>query len=382
MSGKKASGQRRVILRVSLVAIVVVLVTLLGSGTALAADRWKDITDQQWINTYGVTAAQVDTVADGFTDGTFRPTQALNRGQAAKMVVDGFGIATKTPATPTFTDVIPSHQFYKWVEGGVDAQVITGYPDDTYRPNSTMQRQQANTILARYLSGLEKAALGGIQGEEELYETVTEWYQEEGSSLLDAFADGGTVATAHRPGTAYLVHHEVVQGSPSGGQYYLKPLTSLTRAQGAALILRVADISFATPAPTVTALNPSSGPTVGGNTVVITGTNFTGATAVRFGSISATNFVVNSAIKITAIAPAGPQGSTINVTVTTSAGTSSSAGTANDYFYDSSATVPSAIDAGQGRHESSGRGHERRHPATGSHRHQRCGHGLGYGHSG
>ena len=125
MSGKRTSGQRRVILRVSLIAMVVALVTLLGAGTALAADRWNDITDQQWINSYGVTAAQVFTVAEGYEDGSFKPNLALKRGQAAKMVVDGFGIATKTPATPTFTDVIPSHIFYKWVEGGVDAQVIS-----------------------------------------------------------------------------------------------------------------------------------------------------------------------------------------------------------------------------------------------------------------
>ncbi len=113
-------------------------------------------------------------------DGTFRPTQALNRGQAAKMVVDGFGHthedAAGTPPSPTFS--LP--QFYKWVEGGwmpKSSPATRTTPTGRIRP---WQRQQANTILARHLSGLEKAALGGIQGEEELYPTVTEWYQEEG----------------------------------------------------------------------------------------------------------------------------------------------------------------------------------------------------------
>ena len=40
------------------------------------------------------------------------------------------------------------------------------------------------------------------------------------------------------------------------------------------------------PAPTVTGLNPTSGPTAGGTPVTITGTNFTGATAVKFGTTS------------------------------------------------------------------------------------------------
>ncbi len=37
------------------------------------------------------------------------------------------------------------------------------------------------------------------------------------------------------------------------------------------------------PAPTVTGLAPTSGPASGGTSVVITGTGFTGATAVQFG---------------------------------------------------------------------------------------------------
>jgi len=42
----------------TLMMALVALVTLLGAGTALAANHWTDITDQQWVNDYGVTAAQ------------------------------------------------------------------------------------------------------------------------------------------------------------------------------------------------------------------------------------------------------------------------------------------------------------------------------------
>jgi hypothetical protein len=54
--------------------------------------------------------------------------------------------------------------------------------------------------------------------------------------------------------------------------------------------------------------------------VIITGTNFTGATAVMFGAVAATTFTVNSATQITATSPAGT--GTANVTVTTPDGTS------------------------------------------------------------
>ena len=72
--------------------------------------------------------------------------------------------------------------------------------------------------------------------------------------------------------------------------------------------------------PTVTSLAPASGGTGGGTIVGITGTNFSGVTAVKFGSANA-SFTVNSATSITATSPAGAAG-TVDITVTTVTGTS------------------------------------------------------------
>ncbi len=73
--------------------------------------------------------------------------------------------------------------------------------------------------------------------------------------------------------------------------------------------------------PTVTSISPNTGPARGGTSVTITGTNFTGATAVKFGVANATSFSVISATTIIAISPAGALG-TVSVAVTTAAGTS------------------------------------------------------------
>lgn len=61
--------------------------------------------------------------------------------------------------------------------------------------------------------------------------------------------------------------------------------------------------------PTVTDVAPSSGPTAGGNTVVITGTNFTDATDVLFDGLSAESITVDSDTQITAVVPAHASGS-------------------------------------------------------------------------
>ncbi|WP_170124265.1 Ig-like domain-containing protein [Breznakibacter xylanolyticus] len=84
-------------------------------------------------------------------------------------------------------------------------------------------------------------------------------------------------------------------------------------------------------APSVSGISPTSGPAGGGTSVTITGTDFTGVTAVQFGSTAATGFTVNSTTQITATAPAGSAGN-VNVTVTTAGGTST-IGAANQYTY-------------------------------------------------
>ncbi|MFG2826890.1 IPT/TIG domain-containing protein [Streptomyces sp. NPDC048434] len=73
------------------------------------------------------------------------------------------------------------------------------------------------------------------------------------------------------------------------------------------------------PAPVLTTLSPTSGPTSGGNVVIINGTNLSGATLVKFGSNSGV-ILTNTATQLTVIAPAGV--GTVNVTVTTAGGVS------------------------------------------------------------
>ena len=88
--------------------------------------------------------------------------------------------------------------------------------------------------------------------------------------------------------------------------------------------------------PTVTTVTPSKGPPGGGTSVTITGSNFTGATAVMFGGVKAAIFTVVSATSITARSPAGS--GTVHVTVTTATGTSA-AGAGDQFSYSKAMTT-------------------------------------------
>jgi hypothetical protein len=83
--------------------------------------------------------------------------------------------------------------------------------------------------------------------------------------------------------------------------------------------LGLVQIEGSTSAPTITSFSPTSGPV--GATVTINGTNFTGATSVKFNGVTAT-FILNSATKITATVPTGA--TTGRITVTTPGGTATS----------------------------------------------------------
>jgi hypothetical protein len=77
------------------------------------------------------------------------------------------------------------------------------------------------------------------------------------------------------------------------------------------------------PPPAISAITPAEG-SIQGASVVVTGTNFASVTGVSFGSVPAT-FTVNSEGQITATAPPSKTLSAVPVTVTTAAGSATSA---------------------------------------------------------
>jgi IPT/TIG domain len=69
------------------------------------------------------------------------------------------------------------------------------------------------------------------------------------------------------------------------------------------------------PTPTVTAISSTSGPTAGGASVTITGTNFVSGATVNFSGVAASNVSVTSSSSITATTPPNSAGP-VNVTIT------------------------------------------------------------------
>nr|WP_315146770.1 T9SS sorting signal type C domain-containing protein [uncultured Flavobacterium sp.] len=98
------------------------------------------------------------------------------------------------------------------------------------------------------------------------------------------------------------------------------------------------------PIPTISGFTPTIGCS-NSTSVVITGTNFTGVTGVRFGGTNAASYVVNSSTQITAV-PAASTTGTISVVTSEGTATSGSSFTVNATPTVSASASPSTICSG------------------------------------
>src|SRR5262245_11989258 len=73
--------------------------------------------------------------------------------------------------------------------------------------------------------------------------------------------------------------------------------------------------------PGITSISPSSRSISGGTSVTVRGHDFTGATAVRFGSVPASSIAVNSDTQLTAVSPSASAPGPVDLSVSTGGGT-------------------------------------------------------------
>ncbi len=152
-----------------------------------------------------------------------------------------------------------------------------------------------------------------------------------GAPRDDSF--NGAVRQFVRSGDSWAEQSEQLAGAGGTGNPWFGASVALSGDGAAALVggahdagrvgaaWTFTDRPFSTQPPTVSSLAPAEGPTSGGTSVRISGTNFTAATAVHFGALAAASLIVRSATLIEALAPPAPPG-TVEVTVSTPGGTS------------------------------------------------------------
>ena len=100
-------------------------------------------------------AADHDAYLQGYPDGTVRPENSITRAEVAAIfyrLLTDEARASLESADSGFSDVKPGDWYHTAVATMVQAGVITGYGDGTFRPNAPITRGEFAAIATRFLS--------------------------------------------------------------------------------------------------------------------------------------------------------------------------------------------------------------------------------------
>ncbi|MFB2515567.1 5'-nucleotidase C-terminal domain-containing protein [Lysinibacillus sp. OTC-L20] len=122
-------------------------VTAVAVVPASAASPFSDVKESH-ADFEGISTLYAAGIISGYPDGTFKPDTNVTRGQAAKMIAGALKLDTKEVEDPKFTDISASNPYYGSIAALVELNVITGYGDNTFRPNQTITHGDLAKILA------------------------------------------------------------------------------------------------------------------------------------------------------------------------------------------------------------------------------------------
>jgi hypothetical protein len=265
-----------------------------------------------------LTAASSYATANAITSGNLQQPAGVAVDSRGNLYVTDSAANTLTEFTaPNYTNaqVIVSTGLSGPTGVAVDADDNIFVVDTGHNALKEIPSQPAVTALAPSAGPLAGGNTVSITG---VHLTGTTGVTFGGNAASNVTVVSDTQVTATAPGGSGTVD---VRVTTSNGTSIVAPADKYTYTSGA----------------TVGALNPTSGPTAGGNTVMITGTNLSNASAVSFGGTPAASFSVLGPTQISAVAPPGTAG-TVDVTVTTSGGTSPT-GSSDQYTYVTAPTV-------------------------------------------
>lgn len=119
--------------------------------TPPAVSRFKDVpTTHQFYKEISWLAEQG--ITTGFSDGTFRPAENINRDAMAAFFYRFAGSPSfNAPARSPFTDVATNRQFYKEISWLSANKISTGWADGTFHPGEPIRRDAMAAFIYRFM---------------------------------------------------------------------------------------------------------------------------------------------------------------------------------------------------------------------------------------
>ena len=187
------------------------------TGNGEGAEVKPALTDigGHWAEDY-INQLYEDDVVSGYIDGRFGPDDPVTRAQIVKIAMLAFDYdVTGDFESNPFTDVISSDWSYDYVLSAENEEVVSGYSDNTFRPDNEVTRAEALKII---LVG------GGI----------TEY-----DSVVPNFSDVDTVIDWFAQYTAYAKTSGLVGGYSDGT---FRGNQSITRAEVCKIVVELMEM--------------------------------------------------------------------------------------------------------------------------------------------
>ncbi|WP_018924349.1 endo-1,4-beta-xylanase [Salsuginibacillus kocurii] len=174
---------------------------------------FSDVEDAFWASSAIYRLAEAG-VIEGYEDGTFGPSDATPRSEFTAMLARSLDLGEKEYDN-SFSDVENDEWFSEYLVPALEAGVIAGYDDGTFKAEENITREQAAAMLSRSLdiSEFDEGALDENQS-------------------LDSFTDADEISAWAYEDVERLIQAGIISGYPDGT---FAPAESITRAEIASM---------------------------------------------------------------------------------------------------------------------------------------------------
>lgn len=127
--------------------IAVLAAVMTGTSLDTGAQVFSDV-PITYPNYTAITYLKVHGVISGYPDGTFKPDQVVNRAEALKIILLGSGeqVAASVDLEP-FRDVPRTDWYAPYVAKAKELAIVEGYSDGTFKPSQTVNLVENLKIL-------------------------------------------------------------------------------------------------------------------------------------------------------------------------------------------------------------------------------------------
>ncbi|MGO4541325.1 choice-of-anchor I family protein [Paenibacillus sp. 2TAB19] len=161
-------------------------------------------------------------IVSGVDENHFAPNKSITRAEFTAIIVRSLGL-NEAAAGSSFSDVSASKWYAGAIQTAVQAGVISGYDDGTFRPELTITRQEMASILMKAVRYADANTAATIAA------------KAESLNPLSAIKDAGSIAAWAKTAAAEALAAGIVEGKAAGT---FAPAAKATRAEAVTMLQR------------------------------------------------------------------------------------------------------------------------------------------------